>query len=380
MQNYRIEFGDGCEHMTLKKFLKEEIVLVVLVFLSIILTIAVPGHINEYISFIDWKTVLTLLSLIIIATGLKQSGYMDLAADKILARINNERVLTAFMVTLSMALSAFLTNDITLFIVVPLTLCMQKTLKNNLVKVVVFEAIAVNTGSTLTPIGNPQNLFLWNMWGISFAGFIIKMAPLFVLMAAVLYFFTLFFVRNTRLQFNAGAEKIRINKVLGILSSCLMLGFLAALQFKAGLYLLPVIIILYFAVDKKVLRDIDWLLIATFILMFIDFALLAKLGAVAAILKSVDLTKSRGVFAVSAVLSQAMSNVPAAIFTAKFSGNWQAIAFGVDCGGNGFIIGSLANLIALRLIRPKRTGSWWEFHKYSIPFFVITGIVVYFFL
>jgi Na+/H+ antiporter NhaD/arsenite permease-like protein len=371
----------GKEHMTdLKKFFKEEIVLVVLVFLGIILTFAVPGHINEYISFVDWQTVMTLLLLIVIATGLKESGYLDLAAEKILAGIKNERMLAAFMATLSMVLSAFLTNDITLFIVVPLTLCMQKILKNDLVKVVVFEAIAVNTGSTLTPIGNPQNLFLWDMWGISFTGFIIKMAPIFGLMAAVLYFFTLFFFRNTGLQYNVNAEKIRTNRALGILSSCLMAGFLAALQFKSGLFLLPVILILYFIIDKKVLLDIDWFLIATFILMFIDFALLAKLGAVVTLLKSVDMSKSRGVFAAAALLSQAMSNVPAAIFTAKFSGNWKAIAYGVDCGGNGIIIGSLANLIALRLIRPKRAGSWWVFHKYSIPFFIITGIVVYFFL
>jgi Na+/H+ antiporter NhaD/arsenite permease-like protein len=148
----------------IRNFLKQEYVLFLLLVLFIILTALLPGYISDYHRFIDWKTITTLLALIIVATGIKESGYFDFFARKILAKIYDERTLAIFLVSLSAGLSTFLTNDITLFIVVPLTACMQKALKNGLVKTVIFEAIAVNVGSTLTPIGNPQNIFIWNNW------------------------------------------------------------------------------------------------------------------------------------------------------------------------------------------------------------------------
>jgi Na+/H+ antiporter NhaD/arsenite permease-like protein len=123
--------------------------------------------------------------------------------------------------------------------------------------------------------------------------------------------------------------------------------------------------------------DVDWLLIATFILMFIDFALLAKLRPLSAFAGSIDMSKSRNVFAGSALLSQFISNVPASIFISKFSVNWQAMAYGADVAGNGTIIGSLANIIALRLLKPKSPFVWVEFHKYSVPFFLVTAGIVW---
>lgn len=362
----------------LRKFLADEAAVLVLLALFIVLTALIPGHINEYPGFIDWKTVITLLTLIIVATGVKESGYFDLAAGKILPGIRDERSLAFFLVSLSAALSTFLTNDITLFIVVPLTVCMQKALKNELVKIVIFEAIAVNVGSTLTPIGNPQNIFLWNMWGLSFTGFVMQMAPLAALMAAAMYAAVLLVFKKEKLRFHAQDMPIKVNKGLGVTSFALMAAFLAALQFKAELFILPVVILAFLILNRKVLRDADWLLILTFILMFMDFALLAKLKPLSALIASMDMSKSRSVFTVSALISQVISNVPASIFLSKFSGNWRAIAYGVDTAGNGLIIGSLANIIALRLIKPKQPGMWLEFHKYSVPFFIITGIVVYF--
>jgi Na+/H+ antiporter NhaD/arsenite permease-like protein len=254
---------------------------------------------------------------------------------------------------------------------------MQKILKNDLAKIVIFEAIAVNCGSTLTPVGNPQNIFLWHSWGISFAGYILKMAVPVIVMSAALVLFILIFFKKHKLHFNANAGAVHTRKTLGIISFGLMAAFLIALQFKSYYFMLPVMIIFFLIYERKVLARVDWLLILTFILMFIDFALIAKSDLILSLVHKIDMSKAQNVYISSALISQFISNVPAAIFMSKFSNNWEAMAYGVNIAGNGTIIGSLANIIAIRLLKPKNPSIWLYFHKYSIPFFLITGFILW---
>lgn len=336
-----------------------------------------PGHMPEYAGFIDWKTIITLLALIITATGIKESGYFDKIAAKMLLRIHDERALAFFLVFLSVILSTFLTNDIALFIVVPLTLSMQTILKKALDKIVIFEALAVNAGSTLTPIGNPQNIFLWNKWGISFAGFVLQMLPLVLLMIFVLCVFIMIVFKKHRLHIEQDAVKIHVKKKLGAISLFILVVFLIALQFKAEIYALPLIAAVYLILYRKVLVQVDWFLILTFVFMFIDFSMISRINLVQNIIMKLDMANNSNVYILSALVSQIMSNVPAAIFISKFSVNWKAVTFGVDIAGNGIIIGSLANIIAVRLLKTKNNMIWLDFHRYSIPFFLITGLAAW---
>jgi Na+/H+ antiporter NhaD/arsenite permease-like protein len=294
-----------------------------------------------------------------------------------LAGIHDERSLAFFMSGISALLSTFLTNDITLFIVVPLTLSMQKALKNDLIKVVIFEAIAVNTGSTLTPIGNPQNIFIWHSWGISFTGYMLKMAVPVAVMCAALALFIFICFPSRKLSYNAHAEAVVIRAPLGTGSLIIMAAFIAALQTPYYYAMLPVIIVFMAVTGRQALMKTDWLLILTFILMFIDFSLISRSGAVINAVGLANLDSGRGVFTMSALVSQFISNVPAAIFMSKFTGNWEAIAYGVNIAGNGTVIGSLANIIALRLARPAGASVWLDFHRYSVPFFLVTGGAVW---
>jgi Na+/H+ antiporter NhaD/arsenite permease-like protein len=291
------------------------------------------------------------------------------------------------MVYLSAALSTFLTNDITLFIVVPLTLGMQRILKNDLMKVVIFEAIAVNAGSTLTPIGNPQNIFLWHNWGNTFASYMFNMLLPSAVMASVLAVFIMIFFRSSRLVFNTENEifcvknpGIDTKKNLGFISFGLMAVFIVALQFRWYFYMLPVIIFFFLVYERKVLARVDWLLILAFAFMFIDFALIARAKPVLDVLRLIDMSNAVNVYLSSALISQFISNVPGAIFMSRFSNNWETIAYGVNIAGNGTIIGSLANIIAIRLLKPKGPDIWLTFHFYSIPFFIITGAVLMLFV
>ena len=357
------------------RFFREEAVLSCLLIAFILLTVFVPGHILEYHTYIDYRTMVTLLALIIAATGIKRSGYLDAAARHMLKGIRDERMLAAFMSAMSVVLSMFLTNDIALFIVVPLTVSMQKVLKNDLTKIVIFEAIAVNAGSTLTPIGNPQNLFVWNGWGISFLKFTAEMSMPFIVMFCGLGALILAAVRPHGLKLNSEKEREPVVKKLGIISFALMAAFILSLQFGAGVYMLPVILFVYLFLYPAVLKEIDWLLLLTFVFMFIDFSLLAKAPALQSLFSRLDLSGPGRAYMTTALLSQVISNVPASIFVSKFSGNWKAIAYGADVAGNGIIIGSLANIIAIRLLKPAGKTVLLEFHAYSIPFFIVKTAV-----
>jgi len=172
-------------------FFKRNHLLVVSLFVLFILALTAGQPIQHYPAFIDWGTIVTLTGLLLITTAIKESGLFYFLAYRISRRINDERCLALFLIFASVVLSMFLTNDITLFIIVPLTLSLQKISSSDYVKFIIFEAIAVNVGSSLTAIGNPQNIFLWHQWDISFLLFIKEMTPLVLIMTLWLLLFLL---------------------------------------------------------------------------------------------------------------------------------------------------------------------------------------------
>ncbi|MGA2143235.1 MAG: SLC13 family permease [Brevinematales bacterium] len=355
-------------------FIKKESVFFVFFGLLILLLIIFPSLIPQYPGYIDWNTMITLTGLIIVTTGLKESGYFDKIAAMMLVRIHSERAIALFLIVLSALLSAFITNDIALFIIVPLTVSLLKGLQNDLNRLVIFEAIAVNAGSALTPIGNPQNLYLWHIWGIPFHDFILKMMPLTSILIILLTVFTLISFGNEKLVIEK-SEIIPKDKNLFIFSFLMMAVFIVFLELRMEAIPFMLIVFTYLIFFRKTLLKMDFFLLMLFMVMFIDFTVLSKASFVRGWFHILPLDKSGSLFLISAFLSQGASNVPAAIFLSKFSNNYQAIAYGVNVGGQGFIIGSLANLIALRLLKNKK--AYFEFHKYSIPFFLISLIVSY---
>ena len=127
--------------------------------------------------FIDGRTLITLLGLMLLTKGVEVSGYFDFVGRKIINRLHSERRLALFLVFSAALLSSFLTNDVALFIVIPLTITLKKLSALPVGRLIIFQALAVNAGSLLTPIGNPQNILLWSRSGLSFLGFIGQMAP-----------------------------------------------------------------------------------------------------------------------------------------------------------------------------------------------------------
>jgi len=358
------------------EFVKREAVLCVFLFLLAVLAVLYPYEITNYTSFVDWRTITALTGLFIITTGLKESRYFYIFSQEVLKRVKSERSLSIFLILLAAVLSTFLTNDVSLFVIIPLTISIQSQIKNDISKLVIFEVIAVNVGSALTPIGNPQNLFLWHKWGISFITFIIEMSPLITLLLTILLIFAWIVFPDKKINFSEVITDDRMQKrVLFILSLAMLIIYVIFLEIKLVYLALLVVLISYLIFYRRVFLKVDWLLLLLFIVIFIDFHVISTIPIISGGVSKLNLHPAGNVFLFSAFISQSISNVPASVLVSKFSHNWLAIAYGVNVGGNGLAISSLANIIALRMTKTEKI--WLNFHKYSIPFFLITGGITY---
>ena len=283
------------------------------------------------LSLTDLQVVGLLGSLLLTVKGLEECGLIVRVAETLEAGVlpSVKLILGTFF------LSMVITNDAALVVIVPLTLTLKVENKEILV---VLEALAANAGSALTPIGNPQNLFIYWFYRTSPESFITTIAPfsvaflIFILVAALLA------PRPRPTQ--VAIEKKPVGKRVYI-----YLCSLACIAL-ATLHIVPVILcalVVVYAVlaDRRSLR-IDFGLLATFLCLF---GLTSEVQTVI----PRNLEHANHVFLVSALMSQLVSNVPTTLFLAKFTSQWQALLWGSNVGGFGSPIGSLANLIAIRL-------------------------------
>ncbi|CAG9244781.1 sodium:proton antiporter [Paraburkholderia caribensis] len=358
---------------TIIHYATKEPVLTVLVVALVALQVFHPRPWESLPGLVDWQTVMTLAGLLILTKAVEYSGFLMWLAHRVVHHIRSQRALAYLLIALAAALSTLLTNDVALFVVVPLALSLNELTPLPLKRLVIFIAIAVNAGSILTPLGNPQNLFLWQTSGVSFGGFVLALAPLCLALMAMLYALATVSFKRTELDLSKDTEPHPVDRPLLGVAVVLFAAFvLLADSHRAGIGLIGVGIGFIFWRPRIVLK-IDWLLLLIFVFMFIVLRSVAALPWVHNAVGELHLATPLRAYAAGAVLSQFISNVPAAIMLAEFSKDWRALAFGVSVGGFGFAIGSLANLIAMRLSGQR--GMWAQFHLFSIPFWVIGGAV-----
>ncbi|MCD6450334.1 MAG: hypothetical protein J7L34_07505 [Thermotogaceae bacterium] len=333
---------------------------------------------NAYASFftIEWRSISALAGLSIITTGMQKSKIFHKVAKVWTKRLKSERSLALFLVVLSGLISTILTNDVALFITVPFTLSLGSFIKNDLSKLVIFEAMSVNVFSTLTPIGNPQNMLLWHKMDVSFFGFMTAAFPVFFIMAAILVIFTwiLFSKKEIVLRKNVD-EDVVVDKKLFIFSSVSLVVYIIMLQLKLNYAAFVIFLILYIVFFMDIVKNAYWTLPLIFIAISLDFHTLASLKPVKDLLSVMVSNSPRKVFTVSSISSQLISNVPATVLVINFTHNFKDILYGVNVGGNGTVISSLANIIAIDL--SKDNSLWIKFHKYSLPFFLTAFSIIY---
>lgn len=333
-------------------FLKKETVLAVSVVLAAISAFWVkPGP--EYFTYIDWRVLTILLSLMIVMAGLQKNGLFDQIGAFLLTKTNNTAQLTFVLVFLCFFSSMFITNDVALvtfvpFAIVTLQKCHQERL---IVMVLILQTIAANLGSMLTPIGNPHNLYLCTVAGIGVVELVGYMLPYTLISGIILA--TVIFVLSARkrkilldtcaLSFEKkeGSRKKNVGYLILFLF-CL----LTVLRILPCYPVLAAVVVWTFFVDRDVLGKVDYCLLITFMGFFVFTGNMRNIPAVNDMLQR--LVTGREI-EIGILSSQLISNVPATLLLSGFTENYKALLLGVNFGGLGTLIASMASLISYKI-------------------------------
>ncbi len=304
--------------------------LLILSAVSLLLTSIYTANIPHY-SINELEVLFILLILFVAVKGLQRHGLIL----KISRHIEQGRQIPLKLVLATFFLSMLITNDIILIVIVPLTLSVNINRKDMLV---IFEALAANAGSALSPFGNPQNLYIYWHYNLQALEFINTIAPFSLFFLSLFIIVLLFFKTSHNIPIQDSDYKVNKSAYIYVLLLLIVLLIvLRVLPISAGV--LVILYALFF--DKKTLW-IDYALLFSF---FFFFGVADNLK----LLLEAEIQNSRHVFLFSALSSQIMSNVPAALLFAKFTHNWEALLWGTNVGGFGSLFGSFANLIAYKI-------------------------------
>ncbi|WP_312409372.1 SLC13 family permease [Comamonas sp.] len=328
-----------------------------------------PRSPQATMALVDWQTIGALAGLLAITQAVERSGMLQATAQRLLTRVSTLRGLALLLTATAALLSALVTNDVSLFLLVPLTAVLAAQAHLPLARLVVLQALAVNAGSALTPIGNPQNLYLWHRSGESFLGFMAMMGPTVAIMLAWVFVAVWWLVPRTAITLKPAAAPTAVQPRLLTMAVLLFVAFVIALERHWTLTGLGLVFGVFALAAPRVLRGVDWALLATIALMFVVLRQVAELPAMQTLLLQWPIAEGWRAYLAAIVASQVISNVPATILLDGTVRDLPALAAGVSVGGFGCVLGSLANLIALRLARLP--NCMWEFHCISIPFLLV---------
>lgn len=365
----------------LKNFIKKETVFCVSFILALISSFVVLPD-KEYLNYPDYRTIALLFCLMIIVAGFRSLGVFDRLAATLLKRAESTKNLSLMLIMICFFFSMIITNDVALITFVPFTIRVFQLSGNTrpVLKLVVLETIAANLGSMATPIGNPQNLYLYSISGISAGKFALSVLPyagisLIMLIAAVL------FSKNEKICGFTVSDNIK--SISGKRMAISSLPYIALLilcllvVFRVIGYL-PVLIIIAGAVlflNRSLFRKTDYFLLLTFLFFFIFIGNIKRVPQISEFLNSAVQGRELifGIF-----VSQIISNVPAAILLSGFSADYSALMTGVNIGGLGTLIASLASLISYKFFAsefPKEKGRYLKiFTLWNLLFLAVLTI------
>lgn len=300
-------------------FFKKESVFIIACILAIISCFFVnPSY--KYFDYINWETLIILFVMMVIVQILYVSGIFDLIVFKLLNKVQNTRKLVFILVFLCFFTSIIITNDVALITFVPFAILTLKKAKSEdlLVFTIVLQTIAANMGSMLLPIGSPHNIFMYSVSGISFVSFIALLLP-YVIVS---------FVFLLLLMFTISSKEITVSVVDDLDGGIMDRNFDIKNFFK------------------NVFSGVDYFLLLTFVAFFILIGNLQNIPLICEICEKIVVGNE---LFCGIILSQIISNVPAGVMLSGFSTNYEAIIIGINIGGLGTLIASMANLISYKI-------------------------------
>ena len=359
-------------------FAKKNAVMLIAFAAALITSLFVPVD-KEYIGYFDFKTLSCLFCVLAVVCALKDINFFFVIARKIVHFFKTARMSILALVYITFIGSMLIANDMALLTFLPLGfLVLSSTGKQKYMAFTfIMQNIAANLGGMLTPFGNPQNLYLYSKYEIPNGEFMRIMAPPFLLSVLLITLCCVLFVKPEPLSLPD--EKLRLDPkrtVLYLLLFALSIVIVfRGLPYWIGLAVVPTVLLF---VDRKALKMVDYGLLLTFVFFFIFAGNMARLDAVRSLF-SVLLEKST--LLVSVVSCQCISNVPSAILLSQFTENYADLLVGVNIGGVGTLIASLASLITFREYvghNPGKTGYYMiRFSLFNFAFLLIlTGFML----
>ena len=364
-------------------FFKKETVLSIAALLAFVSAFFVHPS-AEYLSYPDYRVLALLFSLMLVVAGLQSIGVFGYLGNLLLQKVHTTRQLAFLLTALCFFSAMFITNDVALITFVPfaamiLTMAGQEKL---LIPVISLQTIAANLGSMLTPIGNPQNLYLYSAFSIPVGTFLLDMLPLTIL-SAILLAVSILLLKNHPLHALSDCSETaqpeasqvapdRRNLVVYLLLFGICL--LCVARFLPWPVMLIVLIVTIFFLDRRLFQKVDYFLLLTFVCFFLFIGNMERIPAIAEFLRA--FIQDRELF-LGTLFSQGISNVPAAILLSGFTDAAKPLLYGVNIGGLGTLIASLASVISYRLYGNQKNASKGTYLKIFTLYNIIFLIILY---
>ena len=362
--------------LKIKSFLKQETVLCAAVLLGCVSSL----YYKPQASYIDWDVLSVLLALMLVVAGLKSIRFLDWLAVELLNRCNGYRAMVLALVGITYVSSMFVTNDVALITFVPLALVIGRTINMDMGRVIILQTLAANLGSMLTPPGNPQNLFLYAHYNYTAWSFF-KVMLLPSVLSVIFIYLAILQLHDKRLTLSL--EKLpKPDKMLTyIYLGLLALNIGAVLHWLDKVTALGITAAVVVVIARRLFVQVDYSLLITFIGFFVFIGNISHTNAVAYLQQSA-LGTAAGTYLAGLGASQFISNVPAAMLLAGLTTEADALLLGVNIGGLGTLIASMASVISYKLFaaeHPYQAGTYLRmFLYYNFLGLAVIGTATYF--
>jgi len=351
---------------------KENAVTLIALLGAIVTSFIVPPD-GEYLGYFDFRTLTCLFCVLLVVCALRNIRFFFTLAKAIVRKFTNTRSAILALVYITFIGSMLIANDMALLTFLPLGYFVLHTTGKDkyMATAFILQNIAANLGGMLTPFGNPQNLYLYSKFAIPDLEFLEIMFPPFILSITMITACCFIFVKPEKFEIKERAAALPIPRVaiyLVLFALAILIVF-RAVPYVLGLIVIPIAILF---LDREAFLAVDYGLLLTFVFFFIFSGNMARIEPVREFFSSL-LSYDTLIF--SALSCQVISNVPSAILLASFTDNYRELLLGVNIGGVGTLISSLASLITFKEYsksQPKKTLSYiLKFTAFNVAFLVI---------
>ena len=338
-----IHFHHAIDHVL--SFIKKNAVLCIALLAALVTSIIVPPD-KEYLDYFDFKTLTCLFCVLAVVCAFKNIRFFFALAQKIVRIFKTTRASILALCYVTFIGSMLIANDMALLTFLPLGYFVLSSTgkKKYMAFTFIMQNIAANLGGMLTPFGNPQNLYLYTKFRIPTGDFVLTMLPPFLISVTLITLSCFLFVKKENLEI--GEEKITLPKartaIYGLLFALSIIIVFRWIPYWTGLIVIPIALLI---MDRKALAQVDYGLLFTFVAFFIFSGNMARIPAIQ---NAFEYLMEKNALLVSTMSCQVISNVPSAILLSQFTGDYHALLLGVNIGGCGTLISSLASLITFR--------------------------------